>query len=930
MAIQPLVGAQDVPLLRTKLYIPPFRHEQVRRPCLLERLDAGLRRRLTLVSAPAGFGKTTLVSEWIGSKEADLRSVGVGSRGDGAYALPTPYSLLHTPSFAWLSLDESDNDPTRFLIYLIAAVQTVEPNIGKGVLGALESPQPPPVEVVLTVLINETAALPNRMILVLDDYHLIEAQPIHDALTFLLRHLPPPLSGGLHLVVITREDPPLPLARLRARGQLTELRATDLRFTFSEAAEFLNQVMGLDLSAEDVAALETRTEGWIAGLQLAALSMQGRKDVTGFIQSFTGSHHFVLDYLVEEVLEQQSESVQDFLLQTAILDRLTGSLCDILTGQGNGRATLEMLEHANLFIVPLDEELRWYRYHHLFADLLRQRLQRERRDLVPELHQRASEWHEKNGLIPEAVNHALAASDFEQAAELIERAAWAMLMRGEVTTLLRWLHALPDAEVCSRSGLVMLHAWILDLMGQLDDADLCLSSIPVPYERGEMAAVRGYIAHHRQETAEAIERCQEALELLPKEQWFSRGAAAVILGTVHLRRGDPVAASQAMSKAVGLGQTAGQTYLTMIATTGLGEAQEMQGLLCQAAQTYREALQLASEYSSEPMPFAGMTYVGLAGSLYERNDLDEAMCCVTKGIELSKQARNIDTIKDGYLNLALLHQALGNPDGALEAIREVKSAAQRGGDSNWMATVCAFRSRWWLEQGNIASASHCALESRWRAREGADFVHEFVEIAAARVLVAQALSLGATQSDEASRALRSLAGLLQAAEAATRVGSMIKILALQALAFQAQSDMDQAMSALKRALSLAEPEGYVRTFVDEGKPMARLLYKALTRGIAPEYARRLLAAFPAAEPEQADLSETLASNSGLVEPLSERELEVLHLLAEGLTNPEIASRLYLSLNTVKVHTRNIYGKLGAHSRTQAVARARALGVLTSI
>jgi LuxR family maltose regulon positive regulatory protein len=847
--------------------------------------------------------------------------------------------LFPTLSFGWLSLDESDNDLTRFLVYVVAALQTVEADLGKGALSALESPQPPPAEVILTALINDIAALPDRMVLVLDDYHLIEAQPIHDALTFLVRHLPPPPSGGsqppsggLHLVLASREDPPLPLARLRARGQLTELRATDLRFSSSEAAECLNQVMGLGLSAEDVAALERRTEGWITGLQLAAISMRGHKDAASFIKSFTGSHHFVLDYLIQEVLEQQSESVQAFLLQTAVLDRLTGPLCDALTGQDNGQTTVEYLEHANLFTVPLDEERRWYRYHHLFADLLRQRLQRERSDLVPELHRRASEWYEENGLIPEAVNHALAASDFDQASELLERTAWAMLMRGQVTTLLRWLRALPDASVCSRSELVMLRAWILALMGQLDDAESYLSSVHVPHERGEMAAIRGYIAHHRLETVEAIERSQEALELLPEEQWFPRGAAAVILGTACLRGGDPVAASQAMSEAVGIGQTASQTYMTMVATTGLGEAQEMRGHLGQAAQTYREALHLASLYASEPMPFAGMAYIGLAGPLYERNDLDGAMRCVTKGLELSKQARNIDTIKDGYYNLALLHQALGNPDRALEALQEVENAAQRGGHSYWMARACAIRSQWSLQRGNIAAASTSAQESRSHAREsharddGADFVHEFGEIAAARVLVAQALSPGATRSDKASQALRSLAGLLQAAEAATRMGSVIKILTLQALAFQAQRDMDQAMSALERALSLAEPEGYVRTFVDEGKPVARLLYEARTRGIASDYIRRLLAAFPVAEAEQTAPSKTHPAQPGLVEPLSERELEVLELIAEGLTNLEIASRLFLALNTVKAHSRNIYGKLGVHSRTQAVARARALGI----
>jgi len=404
-----------IPLLQTKLYIPPARPDaqRVSRPRLIERLDAGIRRKLTLVSAPAGFGKTTLVSEWV--------------QATGEVAPPI--------AIAWLSLDEGDNDPTRFLSYSIAALRTIEANIAKGVLSALQSPQPPPAEDILTVLINEIAAIPGRILLVLDDYHLIEAQPIHDALTFLLRHLPP----QMHLVIATREDPPLILARLRARGQLTELRAADLRFTSSEAAVFLNQVMNLDLSAEDIAALERRTEGWIAGLQLAAISMQGRKDATSLIESFTGSHRFVLDYLIEEVLNQQSESVQTFLLQTAILDRLAGSLCDALSGQDNGQAILESFERANLFIFSLDESRRWYRYHHLFADLLRQRLHQTQPEQLPILHRRASEWYEQNGFIDEATAHALRAEDIVRVANLIEEHVDALWGRGEHTKWQSWL-----------------------------------------------------------------------------------------------------------------------------------------------------------------------------------------------------------------------------------------------------------------------------------------------------------------------------------------------------------------------------------------------------------------------------------------------------------------------------------------------------------
>ena len=924
------------PILQTKLYIPPIRPELVSRPRLIGRLNAGQDRKLTLLSAPAGFGKTTLLSEWVTHFQ------------DRA---------------AWLSLDKEDNDEARFWTYLIAALQTVQADFGQDASQLLRAPQQPALQTILTMLLNEFAALPQEAILVLDDYHLISGPEIHKGLAFLLEHLP----SQVHVAISTRADPPLPVHRLRARGHLTELRSGDLRFTTDEATTFLNAAMGLDLTKEDIEVLEGRTEGWIVGLQLAALSLQGRSDAHEFITAFSGGHHYVLEYLTQEVVRRQPEPVQRFLIQTSILDRLCGPLCDAVqfgsaklpstadadavcfgkaetagdsdetvvrlgeadspTGESNGEAMLAHLRQRNLFILPLDDELRWYRYHHLFADLLGNLLQKDQPpERIQELHLRACEWYEGNGLIPQAVNHALAAADFQRASKLIERTAWAMLMRGEVPTLLQWLDALPDGVVCSRSELAEMQAWALALTGKLDDADSRLSSANVGYGRGEVAAVRGYVASHRGEAVEAIERCQEALRLLPEEQWFPRGVAAVILGTTPLRMGNPVAASQALTRAVRLGQTMSQNYLTMIATTALGEAQEMQGLLREAVHTFREALQLVSEHAAEPVPFAGMAYIGLAGPLYERNDLDEAMRCVTKGLELSKQARSIDTIEDGYSNLAMLQKALGNPAAALEAIQALENAALKGGHSDWMATACAIRSQLWLQEGNMAAASRCAQESRLRAGDGADFVREFAEIAMARVLVVRALSGGATQSDEASQALRSLAGLLQTAEAAMRMGSMIKILALQALAFQAQSDMDQAMSTLERALSLAEPEGFVRTFVDEGAPMAWFLQQAAARGIALPYVSGLLTAFGAEGMETA----TVPSPSdipALVEPLTLRELEVLHLLGEGCSNREIAEALVITLNGVKKHTSNIYGKLEVHSRTQAVVCAQKLGLL---
>ena len=425
--IRPYNNSMPTSILATKLYIPPPRSKAVPRPRLVARLNEGLHRKLTLISAPAGFGKTTLVSEWVAGCERPV---------------------------AWLSLDEGDNDLARFLAYLVAALQTITADMGKGLLAGLQSPQPPPIELILTTLLNEITTIPDHFVLVLDDYHVIDAQPVDHALTFLLEHLPP----QMHLVIATREDPQLPLARLRARGQLTELRAADLRFTPSEAAEFLNQVMGLNLSADDIAALETRTEGWIAGLQMAALSMQGRSDTASFIQAFTGSHRFVLDYLVEEVLQRQPERVRSFLLQTAILDRLSGPLCDAVTGREDGRGMLDALERGNLFVVPLDDRRQWYRYHHLFADVLQARLMEEQPDQVSGLHRRASAWYEQNGLPSDAIRHALAAEDFERAADLIELAGPMVEESSLTATWLGWVRALPDELVRIRPVLSVRYA----------------------------------------------------------------------------------------------------------------------------------------------------------------------------------------------------------------------------------------------------------------------------------------------------------------------------------------------------------------------------------------------------------------------------------------------------------------------------------------
>jgi LuxR family maltose regulon positive regulatory protein len=970
MTTQSPIRAEEMPLLRTKLHSPPLRRRYVSRPRLIERLNAGLQRKLTLVSAPVGCGKTTLVSEWVAHLRADPPLVAMGRA-------PPPLAC------AWLSLDESDNDPTRFLAYLVAALQTIEErnesagHIGQGALSALQSPQPPPIEVVLTALINEIATLPLRILLVLDDYHVIEAQPVHDALTFLLQHCPP----QMHLVIVSREDPLLPVARLRARNQLTEVRATDLRFTSPEAVAFLNTVMGLDLSLEEIAALERRTEGWIAGLQLAALAlqgslMQGRQDTASLIESFAGSHRFVLDYLIEEVLEQQPESVEAFLLETAILDRLTGPLCDAvrfgvaetpgrsaehavrlgsarqlqpgdagsLTGQDSSQTILETLEHANLFIVPLDEERRWYRYHQLFADLLRQRLRQIRPEQVPTLHIRASEWYGQNGFAAEAIEHAMRAEAFERAALLIEEHADATWRRGEHGKLGRWLSQLPVDRVLSRPQLCIFSAWYLFAIGQRDRAERVLRvaedalgpttdrapETPPPGQgrrpgpdsktlRGRLAAIRALMGTWWGDGSEIIEHARQALEYLPKQDPW-RGPAAIALGDAYDFRGDLQAAYQARREAADICKAAGDIYFCSIAHLKVAITLRAQGRLRETIEICQQQVQLASERGLSQTPVVGCLLAQWGEALAERDDLEGALHRAKRGVELTEGG---DLALLGFSNLCLTRVLASRGDlaAAEHVIQKLETLAQRHDLPPFITDpIAAWRATMWLIQGKLETARHWARERALDTSEGSALEHKVEHVVLARILLAQ----GAL--DEAARRLQVL---LDAAEAGGRVSEAIELLNLQALALQARGDTVRAMAALERALALAEPGGFIRIFVDEGPPMAHLLYEAVSRGIAPDYAGRLLAAFPVTGPEGSGPPEPQASHSALVEPLSERELQVLQLIAKGLTNPEIASRLFLALNTVKAHTRNIYGKLGVHSRTQAAARARALGILAA-
>jgi LuxR family maltose regulon positive regulatory protein len=883
----------STPMLATKLYLPPPRPHLVSRPRLLERLNAGLHHKLTLISAPAGFGKTTLVSEWLAGCERPA---------------------------AWLSLDEGDNNPARFLTYLIAALQTIAPTLGKGVLGVLQSPQPPSTEALLTTLLNDLTAIPNQSVLTLDDYHLIEAQPIDQALAYLVEHLPP----QMHLVIVTRQDPQLPLARLRARGHLTELRASDLRFTPAEAADFLNQVMGLGLSAEDIAALERRTEGWIAGLQLAALSLQGHPDAASFISSFTGSHHFVMDYLVEEVLQQQSASVQTFLLLTSILERLCGPLCDAVVRDpsSSGQATLDYLDHANLFIIPLDNERRWYRYHHLFAELLRQRLPQslaaspgEAASQVNELHIRASQWYEEHDLDLEAFQHAAAAHDVERAERLMDGRGIPLHFRGAVKVLLDWLASLPPTVLDARPSLWWRYGALLLVNGQtigveekLDAAEAALPGIEAGEQTrnllvGRIATARATLALTRYQVETMLAQSRRALEYLPPDNRSLRANAHWTLGYAYQLQGDRAAARRAFTDGIALSQAAKDIFTTILATIGLGNIQEADNQLAQAAETYRRVLLLAG---NQPLQIISEAHLGLARVLFEWNDLEAAE---QHGQEALHLARQYESIVDRFVScevlLARLKLALDDVAGAAALLAEAGQSAHQQHFMDRIPEVAAAQVLTLLRQGKFAAAAHLAET-------------QALPLSQARVHLAQR---------DPSAALAVLARLRAQVEARGWADERLKVLLLQALALQAQGEEAQAVSLLGDALALAEPGGFIRLFVDEGAPMAHLLTIVAAQGMLPDYTGKLLAVFEAKKQQSEASASQPSSAQPLIEPLSPREREVLQLIAQGLSNQEISERLVLALDTVKGHNRNIFDKLQVQRRTEAVARARELGLL---
>ena len=883
-----------------KLYVPAPQGKLVARPRLTERLDLGAASTLMLVSAPAGFGKTTLLAEWLARQPA--------------------------ASVAWLSLDREDNDPRTFWTYFIAALRTAAPDIGASALSLLEASPAAPVATTLTTLINDLVTAATDIVLVLDDYHVIDALEVHEAMAYLLEHRPP----RLHLVIATRSDPPWPLARLRARGQLVELRASDLRFTDAEASAYLSG-MGLRLTATDVAALEGRTEGWIAALQLAALSLQGRPDGAAFIAGFAGDDRYVVDYLVEEVLARQSDAARTFLLQTSVLRRLTGPLCDAVTGGSGGKAMLEALDRANLFLVPLDDRRQWYRYHHLFADVLQARLLDEQPDRVPELHRRASSWYQRNGSIAEAVSHSLRGEDFAKAADLVELAVPAMRRQRQEAVALGWMMSLPEPLLRERPVLNVHYAGALLSTGRLDgvearlvDAERWLepnstgtdrpSTAARVVDETEFLALPAMIALYRAAQALATgdvqgttTHAQQALSVSGDDAHLVRGAAAGLLGLAYWSSGDLEAAHRSYAESTTNLEQAGHIADTLGCAIALADIRLAQGRPKDALRTYERALALAAEQPGPPLRGTADMLTGMSGIQLEFNDLKLADECLARAETLGDHAGLPQSRYRLRVALAGAREARGDLEGAVALLDEAERMYVGDFFPN-VRPIPAIRARVYVRQGNVRAALDWARDQGLSAHDDLHYLREFEHLTLARALVAH------------GEGAELLHRLLEAAEAGKRVGSIIEILVLQALQHQSLNELPSALAKLERALSLAEPAGYVRTLVSEGEQLAALLRLAAEREIAPDHVRRLLAALgsPAAAPPV---------QQHLIEPLSERELVVLRLLRTDLDGPGIARELVVSLHTVRSHTKRVYAKLGVNNRRAAVRRAVELEIL---
>jgi LuxR family maltose regulon positive regulatory protein len=907
------------PLLNTKLFIPPTRPELVPRPRLIEQLNKELHRKLTLVSAPAGFGKTSMVSEWV--RDCD-RPVG------------------------WLSLDKNDNDVTRFLTYLIAALQQIDEDIGIDIQAALGESQSLNYEALLTKLVNEIESIPDKSIIVLDDYHLINSKAVHDALNFLIEYLPP----LMHLVITGRADPPLPISRLRVRGEVSEIRTLELRFTRDEAATFLIELMGLDLSLEDIAALEARTEGWVASLKLAALSMQGRDDLHEFISAFSGSNRYIIDYLVDEVMARHPEEVQVFLRRTSILEQFCASLCGaVVSGEGIGdEGIIDILDHSNLFLIPLDDHREWHRYHHLFGDFLGQRLRDKEPELIPELHRRASQWYETEGLVDEAIQHALAAGDMEGATRLVDGIAASLVLGRNSIVLRNWVDQLPSDWRQDYPMLCVWYAWAMVFLWQLDAIEPILEIAEANQDKalglpisGFMSVVRAYLASRMGDFQKAIDLSEQALEEMSgvspdRNTLMFRGAAVIWLGVNHRLLGKLDRAREFFTEAVSLNREACSIYAALSAIAQSADLAVIKGQLHQAMEIYQQGFQMIQGWpddkgggASTLVAGSGL-HLGLGAVLYQINDLTGAAPHIQRAVELLELGETKE-IMHAYRKLAYLKQAEGDIEAAYDLL--VLASSIRDNYKSIRSTMSEEPS---LEQLRILfiharpEMTHLLMDVAQRVEtlglqpddkvnfSGADYPREIEYSDLARSLIAL---------DRAAEALPLLERLLEGARSMGRQGDEIRYLVLTALTHHALEDMPSALDSLGQALTLAESQGYVRIFVDEGKPMWDLLNSLdlVSSTVSQTYVESLLEAF--GEWTDAERRTTIGESSSLIEPLSERELEVLRLMTAGHRYKEVAEQLVISLNTVRHHTRNIYSKLNVNTRAQAIARAKELDLL---
>jgi LuxR family transcriptional regulator, maltose regulon positive regulatory protein len=912
-------GSEQDVLLATKLHVPGTRPGFVPRPRLADRLEEGLHRKLVLVSAPAGSGKTALLADWA---RRNRRLV------------------------AWLSLDPGDNDPARFWRHAAAALDQVRPGIAVRVAALLGPPTPRSFRGAVTAVINDIAAQPadEEILLFLDDYNLIGSQRVHESLAFLIEHLPP----RLHLMIASRADPPLGLARLRAGTQLAELRAADLRFTPGEAAALLRQATGEDLPETAIAALTSRTEGWAAGLQLAGLSLRGRSDIPGFVAAFDGSHRYVLDYLTGEVLDRQSGETRAFLLETSVLDRLSGALCDAVTGHADGQVMLEEIERANLFLVPLDEVRGWWRYHHLFADLLRGRLHREQPGRAPQLRRAAAIWCEEHGLADEAIGYALASDDPVLAAQLIERHFDAFFYaRAEGPMVQRWLAALPASLVAARPRLLLIRAAIVLLSGRMDEVEALLDKAEhsyadfaaEPFEPSagkgasflvnipaRIALDRAYLADLRGDGESTATFATQALAEIREGETMLKSHAIATLAMADWLRGRLPEAERGFASSITAWREAGRPALALAAWgyRSLGQVQRAQGRLGAALATYQQAAEITSDFRQAAAPTAGTGNVGLAEIAYARGDLDTARRRVTEGITRNRELVYTPLLAIGLALLAWIKQAEGDEAGALDSMGEAARLAPDPAIASLLNPVPAERARLLLAQGDVAAADHWARERGLGADDELAYPREAEYLVLARVLLAQGLP---------GRALPLLERMHAAAADQGRVGCAIETRALQALALAADGDEGRAVSALAEALRLGCPEGYVRVFADEGAPMRALLGRLAAaqraqhegaRGIPASYLATIRRAF---DPKPGEPETGATAVPGLPDPLTPRELQVLGLLAHGRANRDIAAELVVTLDTVKRHVSHILAKLGAVNRTEAVARARDLNLI---